>query len=510
MLLYSSIKELDYSKLQKDILSYLPQLRGGFAFVLDNKDSYILARDPLGLEPLYYTINSNQLYFSDDILELFEISKRVKEPNIDSMKSLLECQAVGFEDTMFKGIYRVPAGSILYISKRDKKKHIERFWFPEKIEIDYKITPKEASAKIRELLLKSINRCVKDKRECAFELSGGLDSSSIVSLYAKSYGKEGIDTYSMSFGNLSCDESRYIKSVVDKYLLNHKYIPANSLDYKDRYSLKNLYTLSPDWPIIYSFAISLPMIEQIVKDGKRVIVTGQGGDHLFTGAPEMLSDLIRRGEFLELLKELRYYNRPLKGLLSYGVKPLINPKALRVINRLRGVKDNNLCSHLELEFLNRIKSVAKRLDLASITTAHHTTNLDSNLFHCIKRAYNIEFCHPFFDLDLVEFVLSLPSSMNFKEANIKWILREAMRGILPEIVRTRDDKAEFSPIFKEQFRDIDIDEVFKNSHIVKLGIIAQDELNGYINSYKSRGDLPLELDIALNLEYWYRFNGFGE
>ncbi len=101
--------------------------------------------------------------------------------------------------------------------------------------------------------------------------------------------------------------------------------------------------------------------------------------------------------------------------------------------------------------------------------------------------------------------------MGFKfgiNTKIKWILCKAMRGILPEKIRTREDKAEFSEVLMQQIDAVDIDALLGDLCIVRLGLIEREKLDTYIDAYKKREKKhTVAFWSAINMEYWYHHNG---
>ena len=498
-----------YKKTGNELPSFL---NGEFSFVLfdEKNDRYFCTRDPLGIKALYFTKYNKEYIFSSSIEDLLKLPDFIKKPNLNAISSIINQHTIEYAETMYENIFRLPPGHFMLIE--NGKELIERYWFPEKIKINYTITENESSTKLKNLLSKAINKRVTNFSETAFEVSGGLDSSSIVSLFAQKDIADTIDTYSMDFNDLKCDEGEYVDSILEKYPLDHQKVPASNLDYQHTYALKNLYELSPNWPIALTFAMSMPMLKKMQSDGKKVVISGQGGDHLFTGSPYVLYDLFRRFKFLSLCKELSYYSKRWSVFKSYVVKPLLGDKNIQLIKRL--LTPNNIVSIkkqgksiLNLSQKTNIKNPTFLSDLDALTSAGQSAIMDSAFFHCAENYYGIEYRHPFFDIDLVEFSLSLPPEMKYKRRTIKWILRKAMDGILPDKIRDRKDKAEFSEVLIQQIDTIDLHELLDNAFIVKLGIIESKEINKYIQEYENKTvNYISTLWIIINVEYWYRYN----
>jgi asparagine synthase (glutamine-hydrolysing) len=137
--------------------------------------------------------------------------------------------------------------------------------------------------------------------------------------------------------------------------------------------------------------------------------------------------------------------------------------------------------------------------------------MDSNIFHCAEKYFGIEYRHPFFNVELVEFALSLPPEMKYSSRMIKQILRKAMKNVLPEEIKCRKDKAEFSEVLKQQIEAIDIDRLLKQPNIVKLGIITKEDISYRVERYRSGEQKFVSyLWMLINVEYWYVINRFDD
>lgn len=510
----SLIKKWTRKKNLSDHAIFISQLEGAFSFALYEHKSniYFCTRDPLGIKALYYTQTEEGYKFSSNINDLLTLPNVLKKPNLKSIQTMLFHRIVEYKDTMYEGICRLPPGHFMTI--KDGKEHIERYWFPEKIKIDYDITEEEAAAKLKELFSKAVENAISDLDKTAFEVSGGLDSSSVVSLLSQTRDPSTIDSYSMDFGELKCDEGKYVDSILEKYPLHHQKISAENLDYHKKYALENLYGMSPNWPITMTFAMGLPMLEKMKKDGKKVIITGQGGDHLFTGTPFVLYDLFGRLKFVSLYQELQAFKKPWSTLKAYILKPILGKKVVGILKKLMGKPIEKLDPFMDkksdIENLTQkigVSNYTFKNDLDMITSAAHTTIMDGNFIHCAEEHFDVDIRHPFFDKELVEFALSLPPEMKYRQKTIKWIWRKAMDGILPDMIRDRKDKAEFSEVILIQIDTIDLGALLDDPYIVKLGLIEQSLIDKYRREYEDKTfKFIIFLWTIINVEYWYRYN----
>ncbi|WP_241497485.1 asparagine synthase-related protein, partial [Sulfurovum riftiae] len=133
--------------------------------------------------------------------------------------------------------------------------------------------------------------------------------------------------------------------------------------------------------------------------------------------------------------------------------------------------------------------------------------IDNNPYLIAEKIYGIEFRHPFFDVRLIEFMLSLPwhYSYNYENnrVNMRVLFRESMRNILPENIRKRRDKAEFSQIIYEEINNIDLENLIKNSSLVKHGMVKSNELKKYMLDYPNDRSAMSKIWRFVNAEMCY-------
>ncbi len=489
-----------------------------FAFVLYDPivQSYFAARDVTGTRPLYYTICNNEFYYSDDIGDLLIRSGIKKEPDIDTMRRVLHYSAIPYSDTMYRDIKRLPPGHSMTVDK-DIRVHIERYWKPEEIKINENITEEEAKEIFLELFNQAIIERIDDLPHTAFDLSGGLDSSSVVSMVKQRYPKENICTVSQIYPNISkCDESVYIDSIEEMYDIDSIRVRADDLDYKDHYNLEYNYALDPYWPILVTHTTLFPVAQKLQERGVKHILTGQGGDELMAGNLYCLFDHLKQIRWIQLYKELKTVKRPFMRLKRYVFLPSMNEKSKKTIKKIlqlfRFEQINNKKFIPEKNFQEICDQYSKdRLsfwhDINALTNTMRSLIFDTSAYSVVSKHYGINFHHPFLDRRLIEFMLSLPSKFKYREGVKKVLLRKAMETVLPEKIRQRQDKAEFTPVLKQQIDAIDLDELLSDAYLAKLGLIEQIEVDQLKEDYIS-GKMKTVVYFwkIINMEYWYRYN----
>lgn len=469
---------------------------GDFAFALwdDKKQSFFCARDRLGIKPFYYKYDSTGFYCSSEAYPLTKKGNKLLEPNIEAMKRFAGTSSSSDpSQTMYSTIFSLPPGHAM-LFEHDIP-NVYRYWFPEKLSINKNITFNQAVEQFKLILEEAIYCRMQGDTSVGFELSGGLDSSAIACVAETLNTSMPKSVYTNRFGTYRCDEGSYSCEVIQNINMQSYEFHADRIDYMNDYPLSYPYRFCKDWPIFATYTQKFPLAQIMHQNGIGIVLTGQGGDQVLTGNYYMLYDFLRSFQWLKLIKLWRSIHFHKKEIFKQSVlKPLCH--LFRTILRPHKITT--------LDY--SIFPLAQYADLQDICNDAHTHFVNNNAYNVIGRMYGIEFRHPFYDSRLVEFALSLPPEYKLWGDTGKIILREAMKGILPEHIRTRLDKAEMSELIRDQIDAIDIDAFWTKCHIVELGIIQNDALLTLIKQYQYSKTGSTKLWQLLNLEYWYRVN----
>jgi asparagine synthase (glutamine-hydrolysing) len=434
----------------------LTYLRGMYTFAIwDKQDRELfIARDRLGVKPLYYYKNENQFVFASEIRAIITVEGIERKLDHAAIAEYFRYQSVGFPFSPIQDISQMEAGTWIHVKKG--RIHSYKYWDPTKKNFEFEfVRKKDVEQKVKELMLQSVKRrLVSDVPVGAF-LSGGIDSSAIVGLMVEA-GDVSPNTFNISFDESEFDESKYANIIAKKFNTRHIQInlkPAamleemtNALDVMD----------SPSGDGINTYVVSKAIHEK----GIRVALSGLGGDELFAGYP-IFSNYIR------LQQKSWIWNTPLIGrnlaghLIGKGEKKdrmrqLINLPSQRVENSypvLRQIvspatlkKLTNLNGHSSKTLIQQL--YAKKDDLAKlpyysqITAAEYLGYTQQTLLKDtdqMSMANSLEIREPFFDQDLVEFVMSVPD--HFKvPVYPKSLLVESLKPLLPDEIVHREKK----------------------------------------------------------------------
>ncbi len=471
-----------YQKWEDDCPKYLI---GDFAFsVWDaNKQKLFCARDHVGIKQFYYHLSKNEFTFSSEISPIFTNHNILKAPNLIAIKHFLKSMAFEYEDTFYENILRLPSAHSLTVV--NNKVTINRYWYPEQIKINNKLTMEEASKKFDELFKKAVDARLRSAYPVGSHLSGGLDSSSVAAIACELKGKDSITAFSTHYGEMECDESKYSNAMIQKLGIKAIISRGDKLDFKNTYTIDRYNKEFPDWSGSGLFMDELPMMEEAHKLDIRVMLTGQGGDHLLTGDIVMLVDYFKQMQWSKLYEELKYYGLTLKNFKNYVLLPLLPEKVedvLRLILRKKRTKiDRNDITQLsvydDLRNDNKYKSMTygQKEDVGVILGMGNAMWMSQSSDN-IGGHYSLEYRHPFYDKRLIEFTLSLPPEMKFSKGIIKILLRKTMKNRLVDIVSKRDDKAEFSDLLKRQILALPSEDIHKLDKLVEYGLAMENEI----------------------------------
>ncbi len=433
----------------------LDKFNGMFAFAIldiENKNLF-LARDRFGIKPLYYYLSEDTFIFSSELKPFSHILKN-KEINKKIMYNYLVFNRTDYdEDTFLKGIKKLPHGHT--ISIKDDNFSMNR-WYNLRDNLKKGYTCPE---ELKEDLINSVHVHLRSDVPLGICLSGGLDSSTIVSILLKELKKDNLQTFSAVYGkNKYGDESEYIDEFKDALgqRLYKTYVGADNIlnDIHD-------FIYYIDEPVGHIAPFVHYEVMKLAQAHAVVLLDGQGADEIFAGYHyffgTFFKELLCKRKFNTLLSEIFYYCLRHKSL--FGLKSFLYFLLSGKIKSRIKVSEN---TSLSLEFLSQF-----RQDLTIPDILYQAQSLNSSLIehfehkleHLLKwedrnaMRFSLESRVPFLDHRIVEKALSSHSSFIIRKGENKWILREAMKKILPEKIRNRQDKIGFDNPGAQWFRE---------------------------------------------------------
>jgi len=451
----------------------LGKLEGMFAFAFVDKanDSILLARDPFGIKPIYYHLTDSSLGFASEpraLRKLFPHLNSVNEKVASDFLVLGYCDLT--ENTFFEGIRSVLPGHYLKVSL--KQGHLDsenvKYWLPEpyaEIEISFD----DAQKTFRDLLFESVELHMRSDVAVGAALSGGLDSSSIVSVVRHLYPKAGIHTFSYIANDPRISEEAWVDQIVAwTGSKGHKVsISSDALFERDLDEL--IHAQGEPFPTLSIYA-QFKVFQLAKENGIKVTLDGQGADELlagYQGYPDArLASLIESGDWTQIPKFLagwkNWPGRSLKGLSSDYLansfpalrrSPIFISLAQSIgvmgdqslqyfepnTKRLAGVSTAKASTnHSEFKGRRLTEALLSALGTKGLTPLLRYA--DRNSMHS-----SIESRVPFLNKKLVEFTLSLPENYLLSNGGeTKHILRKSLEGIVPDSILNRKDKIGFA------------------------------------------------------------------
>src|ERR1700682_759940 len=285
------------------------KLRGMFGFAIwdERQLKLLLARDRTGIKPLYYGVTDRSLVFGSEMKAILvdpEIKREILPSIVDRF---LTFDYVAGDETLFKNIYKLPPGSLMVI--QDGKSEIKQYW-----DLHFSpgnLTIESAEEQLLELLEESVRLHMISDVPVGFLLSGGVDSTAMLSLAARKTDKP-ISSYTVGFTNSGfADERPFARMAAEKYGSEHHEITISSKDFVD---FMPGYVWHMEEPVCEPPAVALYYISKLARNYVKVLISGEGGDEAFGGYPNYRTML--------LLERLKRATRPLNGALSKSVSLL--------------------------------------------------------------------------------------------------------------------------------------------------------------------------------------------
>jgi len=491
----------------------LERLNGMWAFVIYDKvaRTCFASRDRYGIKPLYYVLEENRVIFSSEISALLHVLKCKPGINEEAVFDYLVFNRTDHnENTFYSGIRKLPHGCNAIITAQGLT--ISR-WYRLKDHLDESKAftgPEEFLS----LMTDSVGLRLRSDVPLGVCLSGGLDSSGIVSLLTGCFGLSEINTFSAIYEKgQKGDESEFIKEY-QGIVRNMRFTTpdARSL-YEDLEDFVRIHTEPvPDTGVYAQYKVM-----QLA--GKHAVVTldGQGADEIMAGYHYFFGvyfqELARRARLVKLASEVLHYLSKHNSL--YGLETMayfMLPEALKTRTRVYEK------GYLRDDFLmrNRHKSILSRDLYASHSLSDSLIDhFEYKLEHLLKwedlnsMRFSVEARVPYLDHRLVERTLSSSSEMIINKGMTKSIMRECMKGIIPEKIRMRKDKIGFGTPQDEWFRSPQLDKIVTDvispgSHITRK-YIKPEVASVIFNRYR-KGNLSMTKEIWkwISLEMWHR------
>jgi asparagine synthase (glutamine-hydrolysing) len=457
-----------YAFLQWDTKCF-ERMRGMFAVALwtESRKRLVLVRDRMGIKPLYYYRHGDDVYFGSELKAILEHSEIPRQLDLEALDSYLSVNYVPGSHTLIEGIKKVRPGELL--EWRHGKLSLEP-WYKPATGLRKSCSLESAKEELDWLLSDSIREHLVSDVPLGVWASGGLDSSTILH-YAARQTAGRLKTFSVSFAGRSCDESRYFREIARVYGTDHHEFdlnPAVELE-----SAIEDFAYFSDEPSADAGALPVWYLSRMCRQQVTVALSGEGADELFGGYLTYIADRLAR-PFRATPVSLR---RLARGAMERCL-PVSDDK-LSLEYKLKRWVDGSFLDPDEAHFFwngtfssaerkrirpggngSGLRMLVDRLGIEGGGTIDRYLRVDQAYYlpddilyktDRMSMAHSLEVRPPFLDHRIVEFARSLPQNLKIRGFKQKFILKELMRGKLPDFVLDRQ-KSGFDIPTHEWFR----------------------------------------------------------
>lgn len=517
---------------ERNGLDFVKQLRGEFGFVLydGSNNRLVLVRDRFGVKPLFYHFGENSIYWGSEVKAL------LAHPNIPAafskkavLHQLMHTMVPG--TTAFEDIHAVKPGHMLVIQAHGDRLELKehKYWdmdFPAEDERDLSSPAEKHIATTREKLTEAVALRLEADVPVGCYLSGGIDSCSMLGL-ASSIQQSPVKAFTISFDNTDYDESAIAKEMADKVNADQEQISVGADElYGDNY-------VTTLWHAERTFYNTLGvakwcMSRRVNECGYRVVVTGEGSDELYGGYPAFKRDMLRFGMNGKDKLEVEAWARLMDKTNSLFSGAILSEQTLShpVMDEICGFTPSWIQPWMQTLELARpllhddVRDVLNAYDpISAIATSFDTGQLNDRhvldkaqytwiktMLECqilnwggdrVDMANSMESRPAFLDHHVAEAAKWVPPHFRIYGNIEKWVLREAMKNMLPEVLYKREKFAFMAPPGhtdnkKKHALDKLISEYMNEDMIRDVGLFDPKRLRAFITAYKADTD-PVSL-----------------
>ena len=509
------------------------RLRGMFAFAIwdSRKEELFLARDRLGIKPLYYVLTDDgSLYFASEIKALLQAGATTASVNYEVIPDYLANRAPSGTDTLFQGVRRLLPGHML--RWRDGAVEIQQYW-------DLSFGAETAARAHEDLIAEFGERFTEAVRTHLMSdvplgvfLSGGIDSASIAAVMSRLV-EDPIKTFSVAFQEPEANELSYARVVADAYGTEHHEVVVSPDEF---FAALPTLVWHEDEPLAHPSSVALYFVARLSSEHVKVVLTGEGSDELLggygryartlynvrlgtqyqrmvpAGARRLVQTAIghlRRGSLVRRKLERTFLCVPLDLESIYFDNFAVFPRALQAtlltatVRERIGAADPYRVAREALERTDARSLLDRLLYVDSKTYLHELLMKQDQM----SMAPSVESRVPFLDQPLVEFAASLPVALKLQGTTTKRVLRESMKGLLPPSILARPKMGFPVPVgswFRGRWRGI-VTELVLGARARERGIfdpgvvrrIAEEHFSGRVEHTE-------RLWALVNFELWLR------
>lgn len=504
---------------------FVRKLNGMFVFALydSKKKTLLIARDRLGIKPLYYYFNNKKFIFASEIKSILFNKEIKREVDKEALKNYLTFRVVLGKNSIFKGIKKLqPAHYLIFKNNKiETKKYWDIHYSEQKNSEDFFVK------KLQQELKEAVKKRLMSEVPFGAYLSGGIDSSAIVAIMSKLV-DEPVKTFSVGFGTSDPkEELKPSKLVADYFKTDHKEIIVK--ESTSKLLPKVIYHY--DEPVADPAAIPTYIMSKYTKPKATVILVGEGADEQFAGYEHFKFLLLNKKTKIipNFIKKSLVNLVPKKSLnLFFKYAQSLGEEGIKRFGKLLIHVNNKAQSYLDIvSFFDKdeLKELGLNYDISGefnklyfndknkfLNQLMHLENktllIEEKLMKVDKMtmAHSIEARVPFLDHKLVEFAASIPTNLKLKGFTEKYILRKAMKPYLPKFTVKRKKERFFVPIdnwLKGEVMDIAKD-LLSRENMAKHNFNYNYIQKIFDNYNKSKLFYSRQLWTLMTYEIWHK------
>ncbi len=487
-----------YDRYKEHCLQYFD---GMFSFAIYDKqtDKVFIARDRFGEKPFFYAYKPGEYFlFGSELKELWAAGIEKKVDN----RMVYNYFTFGYVEnpndlgqTFYEGCQRLPHSHYIELSVQDLKINLKRYYDIDWKNIDHGISEHEAESRFRELFYQSVKNRLRSDVPVGSSLSGGLDSSLVVTVMDKIIDPaiQVQQTFSAIFPGFEKDESKYMQMVIDRTAVKPHFVTPN-----DDMMVKDLDTLiyHQEEPFgSASIYVQYCVMKLARENDVTVLLDGQGADEVLAGYhkyyPQFFKDLSVRNKSL-YKQEVKYYedlhhSNTINPLQKRGMVQQLKEKApfaANVLKRLYHKMHDYSPAYLNKEFAAEYRKDAfsPLPEAGTLNEALYNSTMRLGLQELLRYADRNSMAHsrevrlPFLSSELVDFLFSLPPTFKIREGWTKWIMRKTFQEELPPEITWRKDKIGYEPPQKKWMEQSGLQDKIRSAkeQLSKAGIIQKE------------------------------------
>ncbi len=535
-----SDSEIALTLYRKHGLDFTRHLRGEFAFALYDaaEEALILIRDRFGIRPLFYSLAGDTLVYGSEVKSVIHHPDVPSE--LDPRAALNQMMQVMVPGTSaFKDVHALEPGHLLIIRRRKGRLDLQKqkYWdmdFPHENDRPENPDPDAAIAEIREKLIESIVFRLEADVPVGCYLSGGIDSCCILGL-ATGAMQSPVKAFTISFDHDDYDEAEIAREMALSMMADQEVIHLRA---DDLYGQNFVDTVRHAERTFYNtLGVAKMLMSRRVREcGYKTVITGEGSDELFAGYPALKRDMFLHGLSRSSPEARAEYQAALKKSNALFTGAILSEKEYRheAMDDLcgftpswiqpwiatLGVARPLLSQSLQeqLHDYDPVAAIAEQIDPAMLHDRHpldraqytwSKTQLEGQILNWggdrVDMANSMESRPAFLDHHLAEAALRLPPEFRIKGNVEKWVLREAVKGVLPEVLYKREKFAFMAPPAHTDEKKMQklqelIDEYLDPDRVREADLLDSEAVQTFLRKYRGDRD-PVSLtrkDTVLN------------